>query len=158
MLWCLVVQQKIFHVFVVVVATRAQMQLDFVCYSAILAILVACWNTMQQGAFFVAHSPCANMNFHLWKPKKMDQQTQAHGALYSVFFVFCVYLVRCETNTAKNTYSNVLPFYLCAHPNENFPSLNIGQASHQSRVQRLKPRLDHRRCLRILYMTQLPHR
>ena len=35
------------HVFVVVVATRAQMQLDFVCYSAILAILVACWNTMQ---------------------------------------------------------------------------------------------------------------
>ena len=98
------------------------------------------------------------MNFHLWKPKKMDQQTQAHGALYSVFFVFCVYLVPCETNTAKNTYSNVLPFYLCAHPNENFPSLNIGQASHQSRVQRLKPRLDHRRCLRILYMTQLPHR
>ena len=34
-------------VFVIVVATRAQMQLDFVCYSAILAILVACWNTMQ---------------------------------------------------------------------------------------------------------------
>ena len=39
--------KKIFHVFVVVVATRAQMQLDFVCYSAILAILVECWNTMQ---------------------------------------------------------------------------------------------------------------
>ena len=47
MLWCLVVQQKNFHVFVVVVATRAQMQLDFVSYSAILAILVACWHTMQ---------------------------------------------------------------------------------------------------------------
>ena len=41
------VTKKFLHVFVVVVATRAQMQLDFVCYSAILAILVECWNTMQ---------------------------------------------------------------------------------------------------------------
>ena len=37
------------------------------------------------------------------------------------------------------------------------PLLNMDQASHQSRVQRLKPRLNHCRCLRLLSMTHLPH-
>ena len=63
----------------------------------------------------------------------------------------------CVLKKRPSSYSNVLPFYLRADPNENSPLLNIGQASHQSRVPRLKPRLNHCRCLRLLSMTHLPH-
>ena len=61
----MVVQHKSFCVSVVVVATSSQMQLDFVCYSAVLDVYVLCRHILKFGTLFEQDEACVNMEFSL---------------------------------------------------------------------------------------------
>ena len=65
MSWCMVVQHKSFCVSVVVVATLSQMQLDFVCYSAVLDVYVLCRHILKFSTLFEQDEACVNMEFSL---------------------------------------------------------------------------------------------